>query len=59
MIVKEELEKMRKMGVITESQSTWHSPIVLVPKPDGLVRFCIDFHKVNKISKLTPIQCPM
>ncbi len=39
-VVQSELEAMSEMGVIEESQSDWASPIVLVPKTDGSVRFC-------------------
>lgn len=48
--IKEEVDKMLRMDVIEPSSSTWRNPIVLVPKPDGTVRFCIDFRGVNKIA---------
>ncbi len=38
-VVQSELEAMLEMGVIEESHSDWASPIVLVPKTDGSVRF--------------------
>ncbi len=41
-VVQSELEAMLEMGVIEESHSDWASPIVLVPKTDGSVRFCVD-----------------
>lgn len=42
-VVNQEVEDMLHLGVIEPSHSEWRSPIVLVPKPDGTVRFCIDF----------------
>ena len=40
--IREEVKKMLQLRVIEESHSTWSSPIVLVPKPDGSFRFCND-----------------
>ena len=36
--------------VIERSDSPYSSPIVLVKKKDGSIRFCIDFRKLNAIT---------
>lgn len=46
--VRQEVESMLKMGVIERSASPYSSPIVLVKKKDGKIRFCVDFRKVNR-----------
>ncbi len=57
-VVQTELEAMLEMGVIEESNSDWASPIVLVPKTDGSVRFCVDYRKVNAVSKFDAYPMP-
>lgn len=49
--VQQELKNMLNMENIEESQSDWRNPIVFVPKSDSSIRFCIDFCKVNVVSK--------
>ena len=45
------LQDMLSKKVIQPSCSPWASPIVLVPKKDGSVRFCIDYRKVNGVTR--------
>ena len=49
--VKELLNDMLEREVIRPSNSPWSSPIVLVKKKDNTTRFCVDFRKVNEITK--------
>ena len=49
--VEEEVQKMLDMGVIEPSCSPYNSPIVLVKKKDNSTRFCIDFRRLNAVSK--------
>ena len=50
-IVAEEVQNMLNADVIQESSSPYASPIVLVKKKDGSHRFCIDYRKINKITR--------
>ena len=49
-LAEKEIEYMLEHGFIQPSSSNWSSPCVLVPKPDGGIRFCTDYRKVNAIS---------
>lgn len=48
--VSKELERMLDVGVIKPSKSPWASPIVIVRKSDGSIRFCVDYRKVNEVT---------
>ena len=45
------LHDMLYKEVIQPSDSPRSSPIVLAKKKDGSVRFCIDFRKVNSVTR--------
>ena len=47
-IISEMLTDMENRGVIEPSTAAWLSPIVLVNKPDGSKRMCLDFRRVNE-----------
>ncbi len=43
-IIAEMLLNMEKREIIERSTAAWLSPIVLVNKPDGNKRMCLDYH---------------
>lgn len=50
-LVEEELENMLKLGIVEPSRSPWSSPIVLLDKPDGTRRFCVNYKALNSVTK--------
>ena len=46
----QQIQEMLANGIITPSVSPWSSPIVLVRKKNGDLRFCVDYRKLNQIT---------
>ncbi|KAL5480079.1 hypothetical protein EMCRGX_G023701 [Ephydatia muelleri] len=49
--VRQLLTEMLKNDIIQPSNSPWSSPIILVRKRDGSTQFCIDYRKVNSVTR--------
>lgn len=48
--ITKEVNEMLVHDIIEPSNSPYSSPVVLVKKKDGSLRFCIDFRKINKVT---------
>ena len=57
-LMKKEIQYMLDNDIAQPSQSSWSSPCILVPKPDGSVRFCTDYRKVNSVTKTDTYPLP-
>jgi hypothetical protein len=49
--VSEMLDDMQRCRVIKESDSPWSSPIILIRKKHGELCFCVNYMKLNNITK--------
>ena len=56
--VDEELSWLLEKGYIVPSSSPWASPMVTVRKADGSARLCVDFRKINSLTRPMPFFMP-
>lgn len=49
--VNHELKKLKSLGIIRPSESSWRSSLVVVSKDDNKIRICVDYRVLNEITK--------
>ena len=50
-VMKKEIDKLVRLGVLRPSTSEWSSPLLLIKKKNGSYRICSDMRKVNQRSR--------
>ena len=58
-VIDKAIDEMLDANVIRRSRSPWSFPVVIVDKKDGSKRFCVDFRKLNQISKKNSYPLPL
>jgi hypothetical protein len=58
-IVKQDLDKLLAIGfIVPMEEATWLYPIVVVLKKNGKLQICMDFQKLNVVTKKDPYPLP-
>ena len=56
--ITKEIRHRLSRGIIEHSTNEWSSPMVLVPKKNGSMRFCVDYRKLNSCSQANAYSIP-
>ena len=50
-VIEEHVQGLMDQGIVRPSNSPYASPVILVPKHDGGVRMCVDYRKLNSVTR--------
>jgi hypothetical protein len=56
--VEQQCHELEALDIIERSKSPWSSPIVPIRKKDGSIRLCIDYRKLNSVTKADRFPMP-
>lgn len=56
--IEKQCEDLLKLDVIEHSQSGWSSPVVPVRKSNGELRLCVDYRKLNSVTRTEKFPMP-
>ena len=57
--IEKQVQEMCENNIAQPSTSPWGSPVVLVKKKDGTMRFCVDYRKLNAVTKKDSFPLPL
>ena len=58
-VIDKAINEMLDANIIRRSRSPWSFPVVIVDKKDGSKRFCVDFRKLNQVTKKNSYPLPL
>ena len=56
--VESEVDKLVSAGIARQSISPWASPVIMVRKKDGRWRMCVDYRRLNSVTKFDSFPLP-
>lgn len=56
--IEKQCQELLSLDILEHSDSSWSSPVVPVRKADGQLRLCIDYRKVNSVTKTENFPMP-
>lgn len=57
--IEEELNRMLDMGIVRPSISLYATPIIVLKKADGTLRFCADYKALNQVTEFDLFPVPV
>jgi len=57
-VITEQVREMLDCGIIERAYSPWASNVILVKKPNGKWRFCVDYRQLNQVTKFQAYPIP-
>ena len=56
--VRAHIQQLLSANIISPSCSPWAAPIVIVRKPDGSIRLCVDYRQLNSVTRKDAFPLP-
>ena len=57
--ISKHINELLNQNILEKSNSPWSSPVILVKNKDGSTRMCVDFRKLNNITKKDSYPLPL
>lgn len=59
LLIESQIQELESHGIIEDSNSNWSAPVILVNKKDGGTRMCVDYRRLNALTKFDQYPIPL